>query len=170
MATKSARKVVAPTPDSLSPNPPSPNPASLTPSPLDAPPLNYHTNINFWRGRQLSLIAAWEGVVYVIRTQPNVWIELTALGVVAVAGVWFGIGALEWGLLGLTIAMILALEAVNTAVETVIDLVSPQVHPLAKIAKDTAAGALIIAVVGSVFVAACIFGPRLWTLLSALLM
>ena len=159
MATKSSHKAVVSTSDSPSPNPPSPEP-----SPQDAP-LNYHTNVNFWRGRQLSLTAAWEGVAYVIRTQPNVWIELTALSVVAVAGAWFRIGALEWGLLGLTVAMILALEAVNTAIETVIDLVSPQVHPLAKIAKDTAAGALIIAVVGSVFVAACIFGPRLWALL-----
>lgn len=155
MATKSSRRAVAP----IHADP------HLDSSAPDSPPLNYHTNINFWRGRQLSLIAAWEGIVYVIRTQPNVWIELTALSVVAVAGAWFRIGALEWGLLGLTVAMILALEAVNTAIETVIDLVSPQVHPLAKIAKDTAAGALVIAVVGSVFVAACIFGPRLWALL-----
>jgi diacylglycerol kinase len=88
-----------------------------------------------------------------------------ALAVVALLGVWFGISALEWGLLGLTVAMILALEAVNTAIETVVDLVSPQVHPLAKIAKDAAAGALVIAVLGSIFVALCIFGPRLWALL-----
>ena len=155
MATKSSRKAIAPTHT----DPP------LDSSTPDSPPINYHTNINFWRGRQLSLLAAWEGVVYVIRTQPNVWIELTALSVVAVSGAWFRIGALEWGLLGLTVAMILALEAVNTAIETVIDLVSPRYHPLAKIAKDTAAGALIIAVLGSVFVAVCIFGPRLWALL-----
>jgi diacylglycerol kinase len=44
----------------------------------------------------------------------------------------------------------------------VVDLVSPRYHPLAKIAKDAAAGALIFAVLGSIFVAACIFGPRLW--------
>ena len=152
MATKPARTVTSAAPQPTAPS-------------VDSTPLNYHTNINFWRGRQLSLTAAWEGVVYIIRTQPNVWIELTALSVVVVAGVWFGIDALEWGLLGLTVAMILALEAVNTAVETVIDLVSPQYHPLAKIAKDTAAGALVIAVLGSIFVAACIFGPRLWALL-----
>ena len=129
-------------------------------------PLNYHTNINFWRGRVLSLSAAVQGVAYVIRTQPNVWIELAALTVVMVAGVWFQISPVEWAVLGLTVALILALEAVNTAVETVVDLVSPQYHPLAKIAKDTAAGALIIAVLGSVFVAAMIFVPRLWALLA----
>src|SRR5690349_5869450 len=102
--------------------------------------INYHTNIGFWRGRRLSFMAALEGVAYTIRTQPNAWIELTALLVVLVAGFWFGISALEWALLSFTIAVILALEAVNTAIEAVVDLVSPQYHPLAKIAKDSAAG------------------------------
>jgi diacylglycerol kinase len=128
----------------------------------DPQPLNYHTNLSFWRGRQLSLAAALAGVVYTLRTQPNAWIELAALAVVIVAGWWFGITALEWGLLGLMVTVILALEAVNTSIEAVVDLVSPQHHPLAKIAKDTAAGALVFAVVGSLFVALAIFGPRLW--------
>jgi diacylglycerol kinase (ATP) len=77
---------------------------------------------------------------------------------------WFEISALEWGLLGLTVTVVLAFEAMNTAVEAVVDLVSPRYHPLAKVAKDTAAGALVFAVVGSILVAAAIFGPRLWAL------
>jgi diacylglycerol kinase (ATP) len=125
-------------------------------------PLNYHTNISFLRGRMLSFAAACAGVVYTLRTQPNAWIEIAALGVVVFAGWWFGISALEWGMLGLMVAVIFALEAVNTAIEAVVDLVSPHYHPLAKIAKDTAAGALVFAVLGSLFVAATIFGPRLW--------
>ena len=75
-------------------------------------PLNYRTNINFWHGRVLSLRAALAGVAYTLRTQPNAWIELAALSAVGVAGWWFGISALEWGLLGLTVAVVLALEAV----------------------------------------------------------
>lgn len=153
MAAKPARKVI---PASMQ----SPEPHAQTDQ---APaPLHYHSNINFWHGRRLSLTAAAEGIIYTFRTQPNAWIEAVALAVVALAGIWFGISALEWGLLGLTVAVILALEAVNTAIETVVDLVSPRYHPLAKVAKDTAAGALLIAVVGSVVVAACIFGPRVW--------
>jgi diacylglycerol kinase (ATP) len=58
----------------------------------------------------------------------------------------------------------LALEAVNTAVEAVVDLVAPHYHPLAKIAKDAAAGALVFAVLGSIGVAVAILGPRLWAL------
>ena len=56
---------------------------------------------------------------------------------------------------------ILALEAVNTAVEAVVDLVSPEFHPLAKIAKDAAAGAMIFGVLGSLCIALGIFGPRI---------
>ncbi|MCB0183781.1 MAG: diacylglycerol kinase family protein, partial [Caldilineaceae bacterium] len=56
-------------------------------------------------------------------------------------------------------------ESVNTAIEAAIDLVSPGYHPLAKIAKDAAAGALLIAVLGSILIAAIIFLPRLWVLL-----
>ena len=112
----------------------------------------------------LSLRAALAGVAYTLRTQPNAWIELAALSAVGVAGWWFGISALEWGLLGLTVAVVLALEAVNTAIEAVVDLISPGYHPLAKIAKDAAAGAMIFAVLGSIAVAASIFMPRLWAL------
>lgn len=138
-------------------------PGPSIPNPLPSPaPLNYHTNISFLRGRMLSFAAACAGVAYTLRTQPNTWIEIAALGVVVFAGWWFAISALEWGLLGLMVAMIFALEAVNTAVEAVVDLVSPQYHPLAKIAKDAAAGAMIFAVLGSIFVAATIFGPRIW--------
>ncbi len=163
MASKSVRKVA---PNITSGNQLTvPSTADSGRSPAD-PSLNYHTNINFWRGRGLSFRAALQGVAYIVRTQPNVWIEIVALAVVMAAGWWFAISTLEWAILGLTVALILALEAVNTAVETVVDLVSPHYHPLAKIAKDTAAGALIIAVVGSVFVAAMIFVPRLWALLG----
>jgi diacylglycerol kinase len=164
MASKSARKPAPVTSYTAPSRDPHSTPVANRMG--DGTSLNYHTNINFWRGRVLSFGAALQGVAYVVRTQPNVWIELAALAVVMGAGVWFGISAVEWAVLGLTVALILALEAVNTAVETVIDLVSPQLHPLAKIAKDTAAGALIIAVVGSIFVAAMIFVPRLWALLG----
>lgn len=122
---------------------------------------NARARQGFLRGRWFSFRAAVAGVAYTIRTQPNAWIELAALAVVTAAGWWFGISALEWGILGMTVATILALECVNTAIETVVDLVSPQVHPLAKTAKDAAAGALVLAVLGSIGIALAIFGPRI---------
>lgn len=123
-------------------------------------------NLGFWRGRWFSFAAAFSGAVHVVRTQPNAWIELTALMVVVTAGFLFHVSALEWAVLLACVFGVLALEAVNTSVEAIIDLVSPHYHPLAKIAKDAAAGALVFAVLGSLCVAVAIFGPRIWALFS----
>jgi diacylglycerol kinase len=60
---------------------------------------------------------------------------------------------------------ILSLEALNTAIEAVVDLVSPEYNDLARIAKDTAAGALVFAVIASLIVAGAVFGPRILVLL-----
>ena len=118
----------------------------------------------FWAGRWFSFKAALAGAWHTLRTQPNAWIELAALVLIFLAGWWFAIQPLEWALLGLTVSLVLALEAVNTAIEAAIDLVSPHYHPLAKIAKVAAAGAMVFAVLGSLWVALAIFGPRLWQL------
>ena len=119
---------------------------------------------SFLASRWFSFQAALSGVWHTLTTQPNAWIELTAVAVVTGAGWWLAISAIEWALLALTFGLILALEAVNTAVEAVVDLVAPHYHPLAKIAKDAAAGALVFAVLGSIGVAVAILGPRLWAL------
>ncbi len=105
------------------------------------------------------------GALHTVRTQPNAWIELAATGVVLIVGGWFGLERWEWIILILLCVLVLALEAINTAVEAVVDLVSPDYHPLAKVAKDAAAGALLFVVGGSLVVAVLIFGPRLWLLL-----
>lgn len=116
----------------------------------------------FWGSRFYSFRVALRGAAHTLRTQPNAWIEFVACGVVVAAAWWLQVAAVEWAVLGLTVTLVLALEAVNTAVEAVVDLVSPGYHPLAKIAKDAAAGALVFAVFGSLWVAAAIFGPRLF--------
>lgn len=121
-------------------------------------------NLGFWRGRWFSFAAAVSGTAHVVRTQPNAWIELAALVVVAAAGWYFHVSAIEWALLAVCIFAVLSLEAINTSVEAIIDLVSPHHHPLAKIAKDAAAGALVFAVLGSLCVAITVFGPRILSL------
>jgi diacylglycerol kinase len=120
---------------------------------------------NFLAGRWFSLRAALHGVWHTLSTQPNAWIELSAVAVVSLAGWWLQISAIEWALLALVFSLVLALEAVNTAIEATVDLVAPHYHPLAKIAKDAAAGGLVFAVLGSVGVATAILGPRIWHLL-----
>jgi diacylglycerol kinase (ATP) len=118
------------------------------------------------RNRWHSFTAAVHGVGYTLRTQRNTWIELAAVAVVVAAGLWLRIRPIEWAVLALTVAMVLALEAVNSAIEALVDLVSPDYHELARVAKDCAAGAMIFAVLGSLAVAAAIFGPPLAGMIS----
>ena len=118
----------------------------------------------FISGRWFAFRAALNGTVHVLRTQPSVKIELAALVVVFGAAWYFRVSAVEWALLAMLIFGILALEALNTAVEAVVDLVSPEYNDLARIAKDSAAGALVFAVIASLIVAVVIFGPRIMAL------
>ncbi|WP_218081131.1 diacylglycerol kinase family protein [Anthocerotibacter panamensis] len=105
---------------------------------------------------------AWAGVVYCATTQRNFRIHL-AVGVLAVSlGIYEGISPLEFAVIGLTIALVLTFELLNTALEAVVDLtVGERYHELAKVAKDSAAGAVLIAAIGALFVAGWILVPPL---------
>ena len=104
---------------------------------------------------------ALAGVSYLIRTQRSARIELVIGVVVIVLAVWLGISALEWAILALAIALVLALEALNTALELAVTLASPERHPQAKAAKDVSAAMVLIAASGAVVVGLAILGPRL---------
>jgi diacylglycerol kinase len=109
---------------------------------------------------------ALEGVSYLIRTQRSAQIEVV-IGVAVVAlAAWLGITALEWAVLVLAMALVLSLEALNTAIELAVTLASPQRHPLAKAAKDVAAAMVLIAAVAAVIVGVIVLGPRLMSALA----
>ena len=120
----------------------------------------------FLTSRWASFRAALSGVLITLVTQPNAWIELVAALAVIAVGWRLQIDRIEWAVIALTLGLVLALESVNTAIEAAVDLVSPDHHPLAKVAKDAAAGALLFAALGSLGVAAAIFVPRLLALLG----
>lgn len=89
-----------------------------------------------------------------------------AAGLVAIAlGATLGLSRVEWAVLTLTIALVLALETVNSAIEALVDLVTLDYHPLAKRAKDLAAGAVWLAALAAVVVGLLLFLPRLWAVL-----
>lgn len=109
-----------------------------------------------------SFYFAFAGLGFLFRTQRNARIEL-AIGLAACGvAAWVRISRVEWAILVFTIALVLILEGLNTAVEAAIDLASPELHPLAKAAKDLAAGMVLIAAIASVGVGLLILGPPLW--------
>jgi diacylglycerol kinase (ATP) len=109
----------------------------------------------------LSFRYAFAGIAYLLWTQRNAKIH-TAIGVAAVAlGFLLRIERSEWLALVLTIVLVLAAEGVNTAVEAAVDLASPAYHPLAKIAKDVAAGTVLLTAIGAVIVGLILFLPYL---------
>lgn len=86
---------------------------------------------------------ALEGMREALRGERNIKVML-AMGVLAViAGLLLHLDALSWVAIVLMIGMVLCAELLNTAIETVVDLVAPELHPLAKRAKDLAAGAVL---------------------------
>src|SRR5207245_1721080 len=96
------------------------------------------------------------------RTQRNARIE-AALGILACGiGAWVRLDRVQWSIIAFTIAPVLILEGLNTAIEMAIDLASPDIHPLAKHAKDLAAGVVLIASIASLAVAPLTLGPPLW--------
>jgi len=113
---------------------------------------------SFWH----SLGVALRGARRVLATEPNAQIE-AAIALLAVGlALWLKISPVEWALLVTLIALVLGLEMVNTAIEAAVDLACPEQHPLAKKAKDSAAGAVVLAAIASVAVGVVIFLPRLW--------
>jgi diacylglycerol kinase (ATP) len=112
-----------------------------------------------------SFYFAFQGMAHLFRTQRNARIE-AGLGIGAcILGAWLRITRVEWCIVVLTIACVLILEGLNTAIEAIVDLASPNFHPLAKTAKDVAAATVLIAAIASVIIGCIIFGPRLLLLL-----
>ena len=107
---------------------------------------------------------AFEGIWTGIRKERNMRIHCLAVILVTAAGTFFGLSAAEWCICLLLFGMVISLELVNTAVEAVVDLVTEEKKPLAKIAKDTAAGAVLFAAIISAFVGCIIFLPYVFEL------
>ncbi len=97
-----------------------------------------------------SLICAIEGVLWAVKTQRHMLVHLLAAVVVLLISLTLGLTLLEFALLALAIILVLFAELINTALEVVVDLVSPEYHPLAQRAKDVAAGAVLVASIGAV--------------------
>ncbi|HEY9846139.1 MAG TPA: diacylglycerol kinase family protein [Candidatus Caenarcaniphilales bacterium] len=108
---------------------------------------------------------AWAGLTYAFYTQRNFRIHFF-IGILAISlGCFLHLSPVEIAVIGLTTGAVLAMELLNTALEAVVDLTVQQTyHNLAKIAKDCAAGAVLISALGAVLVAGFLLLPPLWAL------
>jgi undecaprenol kinase len=114
-----------------------------------------------WSAFARSFAFAGRGVWHAIRTQRNMRVHCAAAIAVIVAAAVLRVGAVQWACLALAIGLVLVAEIFNTVIEAMIDLQTSQIHPLAKIAKDGAAGAVLIASIAAIGVAIAVFVPRL---------
>ena len=124
---------------------------------------------SFLSSRVESFRHAFRGWHYVLRTQKNAWIHSAITIVVFILGLWLHLSARDWAVIILTTAVVFAAEFLNTAIETVVDLASPDAHPLAKIGKDVGAAAVLVAALAAIFIGLLILGPPLWAKLTLLL-
>jgi diacylglycerol kinase (ATP) len=107
----------------------------------------------FWR----SFNHAFEGIIYAARTERNMRIHLIAAVLVLIATMWLRLERAYVAIVVILVAVVLAMELMNTAIEAVVDLMTVAHHPLAKIAKDAAAGAVLVVSIGSIVVGYLVF-------------
>ncbi len=112
---------------------------------------------------------AFHGLWHLVSSQRNAQIHLLAAACAIALGATLRIARWEWVALILTIALVIAAEGVNTAVEAAVDLTTTARHPLAKVAKDVAAGTVLICAIASVAVGCLVFLPHLWPIVTELL-
>ena len=120
---------------------------------------------DFFRGRARAFVYAWAGIMNLWRKEKNARVHLFFTIAVIIAGFVFRIAALEWVVLVSTITAVWSAETMNAAIERNVDLVTAEKKPLAKEAKDLAAGAVLLLAAGSVVIGLIIFLPKIIALL-----
>lgn len=125
--------------------------------------------MDFVRSRLKSIRHAISGLLHVIHTQKNARIHALATGLVVLLSIWLQLPARDWAILLITIAIVWAAEFLNTALEIVVDLASPELHPMAKAGKDVGAAAVLIAATTAAIIGVLIMGQPLWFKIQAIL-
>lgn len=102
---------------------------------------------------------ALEGIITALKQQ-NLRIHFASTLIVVIIGLITGLSSIEWLIIIIIISLVIGAEMINSAIESVVDLASPEIHPLAKQAKDIAAGAVLIFAIASVVIGLIIFLPK----------
>ena len=113
-----------------------------------------------------SIGVAFDGIIDLVKSENNAKIHLVSTIVVVIVGLKLQFLAIEWLWISLAIAGVWVAELINTAIEKLTDLVSPEINPIAKKVKDYAAGAVLVMAIWAIFVFCLISLPHLWMWLA----
>jgi diacylglycerol kinase (ATP) len=119
-------------------------------------------------GRLKSVRYAFHGLGLMLVSQHNAWLHAFASICVLITGGLCGLSGEEWCWIILAIMAVWTAEALNTALELLADAASPEFHPMVRMAKDVAAGGVLISAMGSVVIGLFVLGPHLLDLLHKL--
>jgi diacylglycerol kinase (ATP) len=123
----------------------------------------YKTESRSWLvSRRNSFRFAIRGILSLFRTEPHAWIHLAFTMLVFILTIRFGLTGREMAPLVIVIGMVWMAELFNTAIERIVDFISPSYHPQAGIIKDIAAGAVLVAAIIAVITGAIIFLPKIF--------
>lgn len=112
-----------------------------------------------------SFAYAWHGLIHAVRTQRNARVHMILGGAAIILGLILRISPLEFAMIFIAITLVFIAEMFNTVAEACVDLVTQEYNPLARIAKDVAAGAVLLNAMLSVIIGLLVFTPHLWALL-----
>lgn len=116
---------------------------------------------SFLKHQLVSLGYSLEGIIYNFKTQIHFKIHILAALLVIILGIIYSLRPLEWAIIILVSSVVIGAEAINTAIEETCNLLYPDVHPKARLAKHCAAAGVLIIATGAVFIGAIIFIPKI---------
>lgn len=117
------------------------------------------------RTRARSFKYAWQGIIVSFRSEANLKIHLIIASLVIICGFLFKISVQEWLICIICFGLVISMELMNTVVETLVDYISTDLHPLAGKAKDIAAGAVLVSAILAAIAGLIIFVPKAWILI-----
>ena len=114
--------------------------------------------------RSIGFSYAWNGIVQAFRRERNFRIHTIVAGLVILSGFFFSLTKMEWVSILFATGFVMTMEILNSAIETIIDYMRPEIHPQAKVIKDLAAGAVLVAAFVAALIGSLIFIPKLFHL------
>ena len=129
------------------------------------PPPIVHSSKSEWAKFIAGFGYAFHGLWYALRTQRNARVHIAVAILAILVSIFFHISTVEFAMIFVAITGVFVAEMFNTVIEICVDLASPTYHPLAKIAKDVAAGAVLLNAMLSVVIGLFVLGPHVWAFL-----